>query len=588
MKAIAGLPESPLTPGSGRAVAESHGPMSLFSTIQQSSGALQAAQIGLQVVGNNIANAHTEGYVRTRLEQSPAAAVRTGNLILGQGVRPTGIRQVFDKALIGRLYSSITALESAETITKAYLELEEITTDLENTGLNHQLSLFNNALHELSTQPNDPSAREFVILQGEALADRLRSNYERALERQRVWNMEIAGYATDINRLTDRIAKLNVEISTLEGGGLSGSDATGLRDQRYRDLQELATLIDINIQEVDNGNLSVFVGGDYLISEGIRREVVNVFNQETGEQEIRIAQIDSPLQVKGGKLAGTLEARNRVFGGYLNDLEDFTGALIRTVNRVHSQGQGRVGFDQVMGGYEADAGAPLARSGLPWVPDNGEFQIQVIDRDDGVVSGHTITVRQLGLVGDSSIGLIAGDIDAIPGLTATVDDRGRLRISSDSPATRFTFGEDTSGFLAAVGINTFFDGTGARDVRVNRRLTQDHDLLAISQGGIGADTDNLTELTDLIDRPMDFNGGRSVRGIHEQSMARIGQRLSLQKGATEGLRDFKATLESRHLALTGVNIDEEAIKLISYQRAFQASSRVISTASEMLEILVNL
>ena len=32
----------------------------------------------------------------------------------------------------------------------------------------------------------------------------------------------------------------------------------------------------------------------------------------------------------------------------------------------------------------------------------------------------------------------------------------------------------------------------------------------------------------------------------------------------------------------------EAIKLITYQRAFQASSRVIATASEMLELLVAL
>ena len=65
--------------------------MGLFGTIQQSAGALQAAQIGLQVIGNNIANVNTPGYIRQELEQSSAKSVREGNLIKGPGVRLTGI-----------------------------------------------------------------------------------------------------------------------------------------------------------------------------------------------------------------------------------------------------------------------------------------------------------------------------------------------------------------------------------------------------------------------------------------------------------------------------------------------------------------
>lgn len=562
--------------------------MSLFSTIQQSAGALQAAQIGLQVVGNNIANANTEGYVRTRLEQAPAAAVRIGNLITGQGVRPTGVRQIYDKALAERLNNATTALAGAETVEKAYLELEEITTDLDDTGLNRQLSLFNNAIHELSTQPNDPSAREFVILQGDALARSIRATHERAVDRQAIWNNEIAGFASDINRLTERIAKLNTEIATLEGGGLSGSDATGLRDQRYQDLEELASFIDINVQELDNGNLSVFVGGDYLVSEGNRREVASVFNESAGGQEIRFVQTDSPLQVRGGKVAGTIEARNTVFGNYLKDLHQLSESLIRTVNDVHSQGQGRVGFDELTAEHETEPGVPLASAGLPWTPGNGAFEMRVVDKNGETISTHQIDVKRLGQLGDSTINSIAADIDDIDGISASVSNSGRLQIVSDSPTSQFVFGQDTSGFVSAAGLNTFFQGTSAADIGVSERLLVNNDLLAVSRGGIGADTDTLTSLLDLVDKPSEANGGKSVRGIYEEAIATIGQKISLQKSATEGLRNFQATLESQHLAITGVNIDEEAIKLISYQRAFQASSRVITTASEMLELLVSL
>ena len=64
--------------------------------------------------------------------------------------------------------------------------------------------------------------------------------------------------------------------------------------------------------------------------------------------------------------------------------------------------------------------------------------------------------------------------------------------------------------------------------------------------------------------------------------------INLQTNATLGLKDFYATLQSQNLAITGVNIDEESIRMIAYQRSFQASSRVIAAASEMLELLVAL
>jgi flagellar hook-associated protein 1 FlgK len=93
--------------------------MGLFGTIQQSAGALQVAQIGLQVVGNNIANANTPGYIRQQLEQASSVAVREGNLISGHGVRPTGIVQVVDKALAERMFNAKTSLAGAESLQAA-------------------------------------------------------------------------------------------------------------------------------------------------------------------------------------------------------------------------------------------------------------------------------------------------------------------------------------------------------------------------------------------------------------------------------------------------------------------------------------
>src|SRR6056297_3761372 len=100
--------------------------MSLFSAINQSASALRTSQMGLQVVGNNIANANTPGYIRQELELRSASATRLGSVILGQGVRPVGTNQVFDKALAERLWQANTSMVGADTLDKAYAQLEDV------------------------------------------------------------------------------------------------------------------------------------------------------------------------------------------------------------------------------------------------------------------------------------------------------------------------------------------------------------------------------------------------------------------------------------------------------------------------------
>ena len=562
--------------------------MSLIGTIQQSAGALQAAQVGLQVVGNNIANANTSGYIRQQLEQASASAVRDGGLIKGLGVRTTGIVQNIDKALAERMYGAKSALDGAEALQRAYSQLEEITTDLDNSGLSQQLSLFNNSLHELSAQPSDRALREFVVLQGETLASNIRRTRDSVLERRELWDGELANMTDKINHLASRIANLNIQIAGIEGGGLIQSDATGLRDQRYRDLEELSGILSINVQEQASGTVSVFVGGDYLINSGNYREVYTAYNEKMKGTEVRIVETDSPLQTKEGVLVGTMKARDGLFGAFVDTIDAMATGLIRSVNELHSQGQGWRGFSELVGSSKTEPAVPLTRANLPWSPKNGTFDVNVVDELGELVSTHRINVKMLDQTSDSTVASIVADIDAIPGLQAGVTSDGRVSIASESPVAHFSFGQDTSGFLAAAGINSFFTGSSASNIGVSERLLENSDYLAISSGGIGADTEVLNQLVDLVDAPLDALEGRSIRETYEDTVSSLGQQISLQQNTTIGLKDFYATLQSQHLAITGVNIDEESIRMIAYQRAFQASSRVIAAASEMLELLVAL
>ena len=66
------------------------------------------------------------------------------------------------------------------------------------------------------------------------------------------------------------------------------------------------------------------------------------------------------------------------------------------------------------------------------------------------------------------------------------------------------------------------------------------------------------------------------------------ENAAVTRAVAEGYRVFYNTLHAQRLATSGVNLDEEAVNMIVYQRAFQASARFISTLSEVIEILVSL
>ena len=90
--------------------------MSLSSSISLAANTLQATQIGLQVVGQNIANANTPGYIREEVVLSPADTQQKGGLLLGLGVKVHAVVQKIDLYLEERLRSSISDRAGAEAL----------------------------------------------------------------------------------------------------------------------------------------------------------------------------------------------------------------------------------------------------------------------------------------------------------------------------------------------------------------------------------------------------------------------------------------------------------------------------------------
>ena len=309
--------------------------MSLFGSIQMAGNTLQAMQIGLHVVGNNIANANTPGYVRERAIYTTAPVQRLGDLEIGLGVEIDGIVQVIDKSLESRLRDAGSDLASAEVQEKAYQDIQAILGELTEVDISSAITDFVNSLNEIASDPADIDIRNLAIGNGVRLADRIGSLNRRVETVHSDFSDRVDAVADEINTLAEQVRQLNLKIVTAEGGGGSGGEAGGLRSQRNEALKQLASLVDVTINEQDTGATNVSLNGSLLVFEGTRQEVEATTTTEDGLKTtvIRYAQNGSELQVTGGELHGLYEARDAITKGFLDELDNFTQTLALSLTR---------------------------------------------------------------------------------------------------------------------------------------------------------------------------------------------------------------------------------------------------------------
>lgn len=565
--------------------------MSLLGSIQLAGNTLQAMQIGLQVVGQNIANANTPGYVREEVNYVTAPTYQFGTLTLGLGVRVAGIVQKLDDFLQGRTRDAASDRAASEAQEKAYGELEAIIGELNDTDLSSSLSSFFNSIHDVLTDPTSDAARNLATLRGRTLAQDVANLSTRARNVQTSYNEQVAGSADDINRLLQDIGTLNVRIAQVEGSGGGGNDAVGLRDRRGQALAELSELLNLEISEEPSGSVNVIAQGEFLVTGGIVREVSVGYQPGNGISAayLQIADTQATISPAGGEVAGLIAGRDEILGGFLDTLDEFAGTLAFEFNKLFSSGQGLNGYQSVTSENAVlDTDAALDEAGLPFAPVNGSFEIQVYTPSTGQTQRTRVQVDLDGLGTDTSLESLAAALQAISGVTATVTSSGRLQLESETSDQQIAFADDSSGVLAALGINTFFTGSSALNLGVNQAIIDDPKKFAASKNGIGEDTDNAVDLAGFGNRQLASQSNASLLNLYERMVGDVSQGASVSKSVADGYRTFEQSIAGQAFANSGVSIDEETIKLLAYQRTYQASAKYISVIDELLQVLVSL
>lgn len=564
--------------------------MSLFGSIQIAGNTLNAMQIGLHVVGNNIANANTPGFVREKAIFSPAPTQQLGNLTLGLGVEVEAIVQNLDKFVVDRLRDAAGDRASADIQEKVYRDLEAILGELSDTDVSTSLSNFFNSIDDVLGEDSIP-VRNLAVQEGVTLATSISTLHRRVSVVANDFNQQVEDLASEINTLTEEIRGLNLNIVTLEGGESGNSEAGSLRTQRQVALARLGEIVDLTVNETPSGLVNLTVGGQFLVFEGTRSEVQVDYATSNGQLQASIEFVEdgSNLQVTGGELHGIYQARDGIVGEFLGQLDRFAGALANEFNKQFSSGQGLSGYATVTSAESVlDATVALDEAGLAFTPVNGSFNLLLHNTETNQFTPHTIQVDLNGLDGDDTLTTLAEKINAIDGVTAEVTVENELRLSADSGDVELGFQNDTSGVLAALGINTFFTGDSAATLGVNEELLRDGSKFAASLEGIGTSTSNGELLSAFQYEALDDYEGSTITDLYDQLINSTTQGSTVASAVADGLRNFEASLDASAQAISGVNLDEEAVDMILLQRTYQAAARYLSTLSELLDILISI
>lgn len=567
--------------------------MSLFGALQLGKASLAAQQVGLEVTGNNIANAGTTGYSRQVARLSPTSPREVGSgQYVGTGVAVTSIERQVNEAIESSLREATSDLIGSQTMNDMLARIETVFGPLGENDLSARLQEFFNNFTTLANNPADAGQRSVVVQGGVSLAAYVRDVRSRLLSIRDDVQMQIAQSARQADTLVRNIAELNGKIAPAEA---SGGSANTLRDQRDQLLTDLAKIMDIRVIDTGNGMINVLSGSIPLVQGTVARPIgVRQVADATGTMattELVFADNNDPLPTTGGAISALISTRDVHVTDALNMLDTFSTTLITAVNSAHTQGQGLAGFASVTGATQViDPSLALNDAvntiGFANTPVNGTFKIHVKDLATGLISTRQVTVNLSGAGTQTTLNSLAASISG-GAITASVDGSGRLVIAANGNNS-FTFSDDTSGVLAALGLNTFFTGKDAQSIAVNGTLTKSPDLLASGRDNTAGSNKNAQVIALAYSATSAALGGISLRdfyGNYIGTLAAAGKTAADDAKAQSVIKD---SLFAQREAFSGVSLDEEAINLTKYQRAFQGSARYISVVNEMMDVVLSM
>ncbi len=429
------------------------------------------------------------------------------------------------------------------------------------------------------------------------------------------YTVEILRGGVISNASTAAVAQYRV---SLDGGTTWVKDEDGSTKEFYarpRDSRVQAGDLQIYFGQQSNSTLTPTTA----LSEGdkfrIQPQSGLYWVQNTSHAELITPQIafngmDNTDRVTGGTLAAFFNFRDNYVGKYRDKLEAFTEALVWEVNRRHSQGMGLQHYETATGTYSVtDTTRALGSDtvGLTYSSklQSGSAMLHIFNESTGLQAS-AAALDFSAAAGQQNFNPDEHSLEDVRDainrshpdyLTASIINNAIHIEATDGYA--FSFGADTSGLYAALGINTFFEGDSTQTIAVNTTISQELNFLAtghVNGAGEVNPGDNITAsaISDL--QQFDVSVTTVQEGTTQQTLLEyynglvgtIGADVNSVKFNYEYTKTLAEDLNDKQQEVSGVNLDEEMANLIRYQHSYTAAAKLITTADQMLQTLLSM
>ncbi len=530
---------------------------------------IQAHQQGLATTAQNISNINTKGYSR---QEVVLETNRPAEGVIGSGVQVAQVRRSVDIFLEKQLTTGNEDLGFIATRASFLSQAEGIVTETENSGLSNGVTEFFNALRDVATNPESPIQRTVLLAKAESLTQVFVTQAQAFTQIRLDANQEMNRHIETINGLAVRIASLNDDIFKAES---SGREALDLRDQRGVAINDLAELVDSEQVQLRDG-IGINVGGQLLVGGNHANALTTIPDADNPPfQDVAFVRSDgsafaiSPL-IQGGKIGGLLSVRDTDIVVFQDRLDRLAAVLVNEFNQQH---QGGVALDGTTNNLFFSALTPQAP-----------------------VASDTNGGNALG----SSVAITDATLLTFQNYEVQFSSASAYSIVNTETGGMVTSGTYTSG--AAInfdGLDVVLTGTPAAGdffqvsahkgaaQRFGLALTITDKIAAASTAlGVPGDNTNALALVAIHSTRQATLGNSTLNDYQAITLGNVGSAARESNLALTTTRLNLDQLQGLRESVSGVSLDEELTNLLSFQRSFEASARLITVADELFQTVL--
>ncbi|HLD24049.1 MAG TPA: flagellar hook-associated protein FlgK [Sulfuricurvum sp.] len=611
---------------------------SIFNALHIGYSGLNAAQIGIDTTGHNIANAETEGYSRQRVVTAAAKPLSVDPGQRGGGTQITEIVRVFDEFVFGRLSNVAQSKENSDTLKKNLEELSTYFPEIDDVGIKNDLQNYFDMWQSLANNPSNTALKVALAQQAQTMAQHVQETRAQVAGLQSSLNDQIKVNVDEVNRIAKEISKINIEINKAEAGGVN--NANDLRDQRNQLEMTLTKLVNAKVLtgqiETNNvidsnialkqGSYTIQIGGFNIVDGGSFHPIgmdsesnPNGYNDLYYERQdgVKIPYAD---RITGGKIGALLELRGSTIGtngefedGFLqetiNNLDTFAKGLIEATNNVYAQS---ATTSMVSNPLNFSNNQSLLSTDENF--NTGTFDLIVYDIDGNEVARRTMNIDEGTLIDDSPMTLnsITGQIntsrddnqdsnalndidDMLLGTFNSTQQIFQINFKATYAELGYSFAIEDKGtnFAGVTGVNRFLDGSDAKSIALNRELKEDTSKIKGFKSPSEGDNQTALAMVELQFSSVTFGNGLdkttdTIYGYFDNLVTKVGTRTNSAILANDSLTAQYNAIKQEYDSVSKVSIDEELANLIRYQTSYGAAAKVITTIDQMMTTLLGI